>query len=140
MAFDVEHGVLRLADGLHLHRALRRADLARDARGWEEWMHYRGETIRYRWLERRTQRREALVVILLFAPDDGPLCGWDLAPLHLLDGAQARPDGPRTRALREWFLQRHGAALPCRREWGEIDAAHDPRNLSSSIVCSYGTP
>lgn len=139
MAFDIDQGALRLADGLHLHRALRRADLTRDGRGWEEWMHYRGEPIRYRWLQRDAPHGEALIVILLFWPDDGPLREWDLAPRHLTDGAQARPEGPRTRAMRAWFLQRHGVALPCRREWGGIDAAHDPRNLGTSILCSYET-
>jgi hypothetical protein len=137
MAFDIEHGELLLPDGLRLHRGLHRADLTADARDWEAWLHHRDEPVCYRWLQRPARQREALVVILLFWPDDGPLRGWELAPLHLVEGVQARPEGPRTRALRDWFLQRHGTVLPCRRDWGEVDAAHDPRNLSSTLVCSY---
>lgn len=137
MSFDVECGSLRLADGLHLHRALRRDDLVHDGRYWEPWLHYRDQAVGYRWRWQPTRRREALVAIVVFWPDGGALREWHLAPAQLSDGAQARPDGPRTRALRDWFLSRHGAALPCKRAWGEIDATHDPRNLSSAILCSY---
>lgn len=58
--------------------------------------------------------------------------------VRLADGAQVRRNGPR--ALRDWFRQRHGIVLPCRGAWGGIDAAHDPRNLGSTIVCSYLAP
>lgn len=140
MSFDPEHGALRLSDGLHLHRQLRRVDLAQDGCAWEEWLHYRDEPVSYRWLGQDAAHGEALVLITFFWPDDGLLREWQLGPLHLGDGAQARPDGPHTRALRDWFLKRHGAALPCKRAWGNIDAAHDPHNLCTTILCSYEPP
>lgn len=62
--------------------------------------HHCGKPVGYRWPGRPVQHREGLVVILLFWPDDGPLREWQLAPPRLADGAQARRNGPRTRALR----------------------------------------
>lgn len=139
MAFDPADGSLILADGLLLHRGLRRADLAHGGHAWEEWLHYGGEPVRYHCLGRDTRSREAWVLVVLFWPGDGPLRGWDLAPRQAMHGAQSRPEGRHTRALREWFRQRHGADLPCRGAWGDIDAAHDPHNLTTSVVCSYAS-
>jgi len=111
MSFDTEHGDLRLTDGLHLHRRLRRGDLAQDGRAWEEWLHYRDEPVSYRWLGQDADHGEALVLITFFWPDDGLLREWQLGPLHLGDGARARPDDPHTRALRDWVARGSGARM-----------------------------
>jgi hypothetical protein len=138
MSFDPEHGTLRLSDGLYLHRQLRRGDLMQDDREWEEWLQYRNEPVSYRWLGLDAYHGEDLVLIVSFWPDDGILREWHLGPMHLGDGAQARHDGPHTRALRDWFLKRYGATLPCQRMWGRIDAVYDPHNLCTTIFCKYG--
>lgn len=140
MPFDPDHGTLRLTDGLHLHHQLRRSEIIQDEREWEEWLHYRDEPVAWRWLGQDVDHGEELVLILWFWPDDGILREWQLAPMHLGDGAQARHDGPHTRALRNWFLKRHGAALPCKRAWGNIDAVYDPHNLCTTILCRFASP
>ena len=123
--------------GLSLWPGMRAADLLAQGPGGEEWLHHEGRPVAWRKVfdARGGKKPEKTVLIATFAGTGGPLARWDIAPWHLMDGEQRGPDGPRTRALREWFQRRHGVVLPTGGEWGHVDAAHDPHNQVSLVVC-----
>lgn len=133
-----QDGTFEIRPGLVLTPGMRHGQLLSQPADWEPWLFYEGATVAWRLLFDAPggKKPERTVLIVTFCGAEGPLARWDIAPLNLVDGAQSRPEGPRTRALREWFERRHGTALPLSRDWGHVDAAHDPHNQATLVVAN----
>jgi hypothetical protein len=133
-----DNGIFEVRPGLVLTPGMRHEQLLSQPADWEPWLFYDGATVAWRLLFAASgaKKPEQTVLIVTFCGPDGPMARWDIGPLNLMEGAQSRPEGRHTKALREWFERRHGVALPLSRDWGHIDAAHDPRNQETSVVCN----
>lgn len=133
-----EDGRFTIEPGLSLWPGMRSEDLLAQPGEWEPWLQADGKPVAWRRVfEAATAKKpEKTVLIVGFAGPQGVLASWQIAPWNLMDGAQSRPEGPRTQALREWFQRRHKVELPLGRDWGHADAAHDPHNHVTLVVCN----
>lgn len=133
-----ENGTFEVRPGLVLTPGMHHEQLLSQPAEWEPWLFYEGATVAWRLLFAAdgAKKPEKTVLIVSFDGADGPMVMWQIAPLNIMDGAQSRPEGKHTRALREWFARRHGATLPLSGDWGLADAAHDPHNQQTEIVCN----
>lgn len=133
-----DDGTFQIQPGLILRPGMHSADLLAQPGAWEEWLSFDGKPVawRCRFEADGGGKPEQTLLVVAFNGPEGVLARWDIAPVSLVDGAQSRPDGPRTKALRTWFEQRHGTPLPLGRDWGHVDAAHDPHNQTTLVVCN----
>lgn len=140
MKFFTQNGQLEITSSIQLFRHMKRNELLSLALPWEVWTSPGGgEPASYRAMfpSPYNNGREQLILIAFFAADDGPLTGWDFSPADGMDGPQSQREGKYTKRMRGWFLKRFSIKLPQCDDWGHIDAAYDPYNLTTSIVCNY---
>lgn len=133
-----DNGTFEIQPGLVLMPGMTSAQLLDQPADWEPWLFHEGKTVAWRLMFSASggKKPEKTLLVVMFDGAEGPMVRWDIAPLNLMRGAQSRREGPHTRALRDWFASRHGVALPLSREWGLVDAAHDPHNQETSIICN----
>lgn len=133
-----DNGTFEIRPGLVLTPGMRAGQLLGQAGNWEPWLVHDGLPVAWRLAFEASggKKPEKTVLIVTFHGADGSMIKWQIAPWNIMDGAQSKPEGPHTRALREWFLRRHGAALPLSGDWGFADAAHDPHNQVTLVVCN----
>ncbi|TDR42423.1 hypothetical protein DFR29_1086 [Tahibacter aquaticus] len=133
-----DDGTFQVQADLVLRPGMRHAELLAQPGEWEQWLFFDGAPVAWRRVFDADggKKPEKTVLIVTFDGADGPMAKWQIAPWNLMDGAQSRPEGPHTKALREWFERRHGCALPLSRDWGHVDAAHDPHNQVTLVVCN----
>lgn len=140
MKFNINTGELTIPPLLHLYRGMKRKDMLSQELSWEVWMEIQCQPTSYRALLPMPDRRSGkkIIIVVFFDLNDGPLTEWDMQPLDgQLDGPQKRPEGRYTKLARAWFREIFGIDLPKGGDWGDIDAAHDVRNQTTSIICNY---
>jgi hypothetical protein len=139
MNFDVTTGALQVAPTIELRRGMTRSELLSLSLPWEVWISYMDTPTVYRAIFPSVVGggREVLVLSADISLTSEILTGWCTKPFGKMRGPQARPEGKYTKEARAWFKKATGVALPQHGEWGAIDAAHDPHNLTTEIICSY---
>lgn len=139
MKFDCTTGKLELTEDIYLCRGMTRHELLATDWDWERWIERDGETIAYRTTFTSLQhgKKDTIVLIVFFTDINGPIIFWSVYPNGKFDGAQKRPSGKFTKLCRAWFNSVFECKVPCSNNEVDIDVSHDPRNLTTSVICSY---
>ncbi|WP_395306468.1 hypothetical protein [Enterobacter sichuanensis] len=142
MNFDAENGVLKFNKRVLLGPRVTKTELFNNTNvRWEGWPEKKdNKTVSYRTILKGDHEFGDIYLIIDFLVPNDPnsiIRSWRFASEKLLMGKQNRPEGKVTRCLREWFKTKSTIVLPVSREWGHVDAAYDPHNLTGTILCHY---
>lgn len=136
MELNLSNGELVVKARIRLFPGMRRKDLLSQNAKWEIWTSTEAEPISYRTVlpvAGSTDSR-SLIIVVFFAPNDGPMMEWNLFPIGEFDGVQKKREGKQTRVARTWFKKTFGVGLPLTETWGCVDAVYDPHNLITLII------
>lgn len=136
MLLNISSGELQIDNSIRLYPGMTRRDLLSQSPTWKIWTTAGTEPSSYRLVLNETPEvgGKRLIVIVFFAPNDGPMLEWNLKPMGEFNGPQNKPEGKYTKAARAWFQSVCGVELPVNRDWGSIDAAYDMHNLTTLII------
>lgn len=141
MEFNIDTGALVFSEKLTLSPLMTREQVLNQNVVWEEWYVKNNQNFRtFLKIKNGKNEGEEIIVIIHFdgiSPASSKLGNWDFAPRdNRFDGEQSKPEGKFTKKIRGWFKEMTSISLPAYNSLGHIDAAYDPHNNATSIVCN----
>lgn len=139
MPLNPDTGLFQITQSLALRPGMTHDALLAQPAEWEEWLHDNDAPVAYRYVfdMPTTGKPEKTVLIVEFDGPKGVIAAWNISPWELMEGYQAKPEGRFTKTMREWFEFRHDTALPLVRPWGRVNAAYDPHNQTTMVLCNF---
>jgi hypothetical protein len=142
MKLFISEDSLTLDNKIILSSSVKKKDILALSDKWEEWLkNDQKETVSYRLKinDIKNSGGNVYLIVTFKSPinNDSLLVSWFLCPEKIINGEQKKINGPVTKGLRKWFLQKTGETLPKGGDWGDIDAIYDSWNQVGMIVCNY---